>query len=234
MKKTNTIFLPLILTAFLLVGCKGAKITYDEAVLKMTAIQEHYDDEDVKVPSKMEVVSEFKGDISSTETGTSKQAVRYDGDAKYYFMGSESTTSEETEYTKIWIYYDVKANKTYVVSEDNDAKEYSVLDGDQFADATSVISPVLVIQSAMVYMLTMYLEITEGDERNIYRSSGEGSIYFKVFEEDSDAFLEVEVANYLIASAYLFEDENNYSRLKAKYTSVSTAKPNLNNYELVG
>lgn len=81
----------------------------------------------------------------------------------------------------------------------------------------------------------MLSSLVEEDERNVYRSSGEGSIYLKVFmgETDANAFSEIEIANYLIVRVYAYVDDSTEMEMNIKYSGISTSKPNLANYPLV-
>ncbi|MFA5480924.1 MAG: hypothetical protein WC282_00870 [Bacilli bacterium] len=74
----------------------------------------------------------------------------------------------------------------------------------------------------------------EEDSCNKYRSSGEGSIYLKLYVamQSGEVNTELKIDNYQLVLISAFMDDDNYSRLEVKFGNVSTLKPNLNDYPL--
>jgi len=234
MNKTKSLFLPIVLTAFLLAGCKGAVITREEAVSRAAEIEEHYESADFEAPTKFTATQHIKSaffdvqaDITMVET--------LDLEGKYYYMSGEGTAGEESESSKMWIYYQASENKTYMVIDENGTKGHQYVEGDLFLDSIDLDGTAIANLYSDIGLSDLLSSLVEEDKRNVYRSSGEGSIYLKVFmgETDANAFSEIEIANYLIVRVYAYVDDSTEMEMNIKYSGISTSKPNLANYPLV-
>ena len=229
MNKTKSLIFPLLLTAFLLVGCKGATITPEEAADRVQEIETQVASDDYESPTEFSLKQEMRTDELTDGTVIMKSLINYDLVAKYMYVETSVEYGDESEYAKTWIYYDAKTDLTYGVFDENGEKYHVSLEGDYFADASEG-NPLDSIGSLNISMLLDLAD--EDDSRNVYRSSGEGSIYLKIYTngQDSDAYGEVEISKYQLVYLKQYYDSNNFIEMSVKYGGVSTSKPNLSNY----
>ena len=230
MNKSKSFFFPLLLTAFLLVGCKGATITPEEAADRVEAIETEVASEDYEAPTKFAVKQELRTNAFTDDTVTIKSVINFDLDAKYMYVENTAEMGEESEYDKTWIYYDAKNDRTYGVFDENGDKSHVSLEGDLFVDVSEGNPIEDAIETANVGALLVLAD--EDDNRNVYRSSGEGSLYVKIYFDgsESDAYGEVEISDYRLVLLKQYADDDNFIETNVSYGRVSTSKPNLNDY----
>lgn len=230
MNKSKSFFFPLLLTAFLLVGCKGATITPEEAANRVEAIETEVASEDYEAPTKFAIKQEWRTNALTEETIIIKNVINFDLDAKYMYVENTVEAGDESEYDKTWIYYDAKNDKTYGVFDENGDKSHVSLEGDLFVDVSEGNPIEDAIETANVGALLVLAD--EDDNRNVYRSSGEGSLYVKIYFDgsESDAYGEVEISDYRLVLLKQYADDDNFIETNVSYGRVSTSKPNLNDY----
>jgi len=229
MNKSKSFFFPLLLTAFLLVGCKGATITPEEAADRAQAIETEVASEDYEAPTKFAIKQELRTNAFTDDTVTMKSVINFDLDAKYMYLENTAEMGEESEYEKTWIYYDAKTDRTYFVFDENGDKSHIYLEGELFVDAAEVYP----VEEAIAPNVSGLLALAdEDDDRNIYRSSGEGSLYVKIYfnGSESDAYREVQISDYRLVSLKEYVDDDNLVEANVSYGRVSTSKPNLKDY----
>lgn len=233
MNKTKSLFFPALLTAFLLVGCKGANITPEKAAERAQEIETKVASDDYESPTKFSLKREMRTNAFTEDTMIAKGLANFDLDAKYFYVETSTETGDESEYRKAWIYYDTKKDITYYVLDENGEKNHFTSEGDDFLDATGFTSIYDAIGSINLSGLLGVAD--EEDGRNVYRSAGEGSIYLKIYTggTDSDAYGEVEISNYRPVLIKQYNDADNFIDMSVKYSGVSTAKPKLNDYPSV-
>lgn len=233
MNKTKSLFFPALLTAFLLVGCKGANITPEKAAERAQEIETKVASDDYESPTKFSLKQELRTNALTEDTMIAKGVANFDLDAKYFYVETSIESGEESEYEKAWVYYDVKKDTTYAVFDENGEKSHVTFEGNTFSDLTEFASIHEAIGSLNLAALLALAD--EDDNRNVYRSAGEGSIYLKIYTggTDSDAYGEVEISNYRPVLIKQYNDADNFIDMSVKYSGVSTAKPNLNDYPSV-
>ncbi|NCA97491.1 MAG: hypothetical protein EOM77_04910 [Bacteroidia bacterium] len=234
MKKTT--ILPLALTALLLAGCTGVPITREEAITNVTDIEEKHVSNDFSFPTKFTMTQKVKNDTLLSSLLEIEAIVTIDYEGKYYYAAAKASLEEENQDTKMWIYYQANDNTTYLVTDDGEVKQHYEFVGDLFSGGIAEYgAPESVQELYGAYDISAMLDYgATGDERNEYRSNGQGSLYFKVFvtAEGENSYAEVNISSYLILLVKRYIDDNNYSELSFKYSGISTAKPNLSNYPL--
>lgn len=233
MKNKKSLFFSIVLTTLLLVSCKGAVITREEAAARAANIEEHCSSDDFEFPTKFSMTQDVKMVLFETQVDVN-MVETLDLGAKYYYVSVDGTAGEESEHTKTWVYYQAKDNKSYMVSDDNGTKSHTYMEGDIFADFDVTVATELGDLYSDIGISDLLLPVEEDDARNVYRSSGEGSIYLKIYlvEENENAYTEIEISKYLISRIYTFIDETTEIEMKIKYSGISTSKPNLADYPL--
>jgi hypothetical protein len=98
MNKSKSFFFPLLLTAFLLVGCKGATITPEEAADRAQAIETEVASEDYEAPTKFAIKQELRTNAFTDDTVTIKVLLTLIN-AKS-ISGKHGRNGEESEYDK--------------------------------------------------------------------------------------------------------------------------------------
>lgn len=234
MKRTT--FLPLALTVLLLAGCTGAPITREEAVARAEAIEEHYDSDDFSFPTKFSITQETRINSASSQTEISiDMLITLDLEGKYCYQSADASSNGESEYSKIWIYYQASDDKTYMVIDENGTKGRAEIAGDMFISSLSGAEDALedIYSSLSISALLNYA--SDEETRNVYHSSGEGSIYLKIYIDTlgENGYGEINISNYLILMAKTYVDGENYMEYSFKYNGITTSKPNLANYPLV-
>ena len=133
MKNKKSLFFSIVLTTLLLVSCKGAVITREEAAARAANIEEHCSSDDFEFPTKFSMTQDVKMVLFETQVDMN-MVETLDLGAKYYYVSVDGTAGEESEHTKTWVYYQAKDNKSYMVSDDNGTKSHTYMEGDIFAD----------------------------------------------------------------------------------------------------
>lgn len=232
MKKV--IILPLALTALLLTGCNGTPITREEAIALAETIDSYYASDDFVFPQKYSIKSKSRMLVSASIVAEQEVTEIVDLQRAYYYVNSKITMDDESEYSKTWIYYQVSNNKTYLISDYDNTRYRFEEDGNSFLNFFDY-------EDTLVFNIYSYLHITSlislignDDERNVYRSSGEGSLYFLFYmdEDSDDVFYEVSISNYLITLINYQADENSAGYFEAKYSGFGINKPNPADYPL--
>jgi len=72
----------------------------------------------------------------------------------------------------------------------------------------------------------------DNDRRNVYRSSGEGGLYCKLYVTiDGVANItEIRISDYQLVKVSVVDGDGNALVVDVRYRDVSTAKPNLSDY----
>lgn len=234
MKKTT--ILPLAITALLLAGCTGAPISREEAVAKAAAIEEHFDSDEFSLPTKFTITQKTRINNTSSQTEASiDMIVTLDLEGKYCYQSADVSSNGDSEYSKIWIYYQASDNKTYMVVDENGTKGRAEASGDLFLSSLSGAEDALedIYDTLSISSLLNYA--SDEETRNIYHSSGEGSIYLKIYIDTlgENGYGEINISNYLILMAKTYVDDENYMEYSFKYSGIATSKPNLADYPLV-
>ena len=231
MKKYIKPVFQISLTFLFLVGCKGSPITKEEATSRAQTIEEYYSSDEFEVPTKFSVTQDTKIEVSSIKIET-KIVQTLDLSAKYYYSEVSASAGEESEFLKSWIYYQTSDNKTYFVVEDNTTKFHTYFEGDVFVENANLDETIVADVYGDFAASNLFLQVNDEDSRNVYRSSGEGSLYLKVFIElqGENAYSELQIDNYMVILAKNYIDDNNHLTMKFKYSGISTSKPNLRNY----
>ena len=235
MKKSISRFLPLMFTVLLLVGCKGSPITKEEATSRAQDIEEHYSSQDFASPTKFSVTQDIKMEVESSIIEMNAIET-LDLSAKYYYSEAKATIGEVSQLVKSWVYYQANENKTYYVIETNTTKGHAYFEGDLFSDNVDLEETLIADIYGSVAISGLLLTVNDEDSRNVYRSSGEGSLYLKVYvdSENENAYAEMEIDKYMVILVKSFMDDNNHMTMKFKYSGISTSKPNLSDYPYMG
>lgn len=100
MNKTKSLIFPLLLTAFLLVGCKGATITPEEAADRVQEIETQVASDDYESPTEFSLKQEMRTDELTDGTVIMKSLINYDLVAKYMYVETSVEYGDESEYAK--------------------------------------------------------------------------------------------------------------------------------------
>lgn len=236
MKKISRLFLIALVGVFLLTGCTGKAITFDEAKAQAQKIDAFWKQGKGKIPAKSTVNYEGKDPTLDGRIISTKLIQKYDSDAKFVYEEKTLSSGDQVVDSEQWVYYDKTADKTYLAVSNYQGKLYQFASGDHFTNYLSLVGLYVVdMHENMGVAGGFNQEHTEGK----YNSKGDGSLYGK-FTVMGFAGLpfnyEINIQDYLIQKLSMVSASKDFDS-KAIYTftykSFSLSKPNLDDYTLV-
>jgi len=235
MKHIKSLLFPIAIIAVLLPGCDGLAITLDEAITAASLIEEHFDAEDYQLPSKYEMTLRMD---TTSQSHVASQIIgeTYDREEKYLYWSLSYSTDDIAMFSESWMYYEASEGITYLVMEQEGEKYHDTVSGDYFTSTIENTNLHLHSFCTSLSLSQALAEIRDGtydnDSRNVYRSSGEGSLYCKLYVTIDGAAntTEIRISDYQLVEMSIHDGEGRTLVIAVEYLDVSTDKPNLSDY----